>query len=58
MDHGRIVAIGTPTELKAKAGPGATLNDVFIQLVASSEGEREGSYGEVRRARRAIRDHG
>ena len=58
MDRGHIVAIGTPDELKAKAGPGATLDDVFIQLVASSEGEREGSYGEVRRARRAIRDHG
>ena len=58
MDRGHIVTIGTPDELKAKAGPGATLDDVFIQLVASSEGEREGSYGEVRRARRAIRDHG
>ncbi len=58
IDHGRIAAVGTPAELKANVGPDATLDDVFIQLVAANEGEREGSYGEVRRARRAIRDHG
>jgi ABC-2 type transport system ATP-binding protein len=57
IDHGRIVAIGTPGELKAKAGPGATLDDVFVRLVVPSEGEREGSYGDVRRTRRAIREH-
>jgi ABC-2 type transport system ATP-binding protein len=58
IDRGRIVAVGTPEELKAKVGPGASLDDVFIRLVAASETEQEGSYGEVRRARRAIRDHG
>jgi ABC-2 type transport system ATP-binding protein len=58
MDRGRIVAVGTPAELKAKVGPDATLDDVFVQLVAPTEGEREGSYGDVRRARRAIREHG
>jgi len=58
IDRGRIAAVGTPAELKARIGPNATLDDVFIQLVAASEDEREGSYGEVRRARRAIRDHG
>jgi len=58
IDLGRIVAIGTPAELKAKVGPGATLDDVFVHLVTPSEGEQEGNYGEVRRARRAIRDHG
>lgn len=58
IDRGRIAAVGTPAELKAKVGPDATLDDVFIQLVAANEAEREGSYGEVRRARRAIRDHG
>jgi len=58
INRGRIAAVGSADELKAGIGPGATLDDVFIRLVAASEGEREGSYGEVRRARRAIRDHG
>ncbi len=59
IDHGRIVAIGTPAELKARVGPGATLDSVFLQFVAATgETETEESYGEVRRARRAARDHG
>jgi len=58
IDSGRIVAIGTPTELKNRVGSDATLDDVFIQLVAATgEAETEGSYGEVRRARRAAREH-
>jgi ABC-2 type transport system ATP-binding protein len=59
IDRGRIVAVGTAAELKARVGPGATLDDVFLRLVAGTrETEMEGSYGEVRRARRAARDHG
>ena len=59
IDRGRIVAVGTPPELKARVGPDATLDDVFIRLVAAAgESETEGSYGEVRRARRAAREHG
>ena len=58
IDRGRIVAVGTPAELKAKVGPNATLDDVFVQLITPAEGEREGSYGDVRRSRRAIREHG
>lgn len=59
IDRGRIVAIGTPAELKARVGPKATLDDVFIGLVAQrGENEAEGGYGEVRRARRAAREHG
>jgi len=59
IDHGRIIAVGTAAELKARVGPGATLDDVFLRLVsATGEAEKEGSYGEVRRARRAARDHG
>lgn len=59
IDHGRIAAIGTSSELKARVGPDATLDDVFLQLVAdASETEIEGNYGEVRRARRAAREHG
>ncbi len=57
IDRGRIVAIGTAGELKAKVGPDATLDDVFVQLTEPAEGEREGSYGDVRRNRRAISEH-
>jgi ABC-2 type transport system ATP-binding protein len=58
IDRGRIAAIGTPTELKARVGPGATLDDVFIQLVAAaSETETEENYGEVRRERRSASEH-
>jgi len=57
--RGRIVAVGTAGELKARVGPGASLDDVFIKLVApTSKTESGGSYGEIRRARRAERDHG
>ena len=59
IDRGRIAAVGTPAELKARVGPGATLDDVFIQLVAAaSETETEGNYGEVRRERRSASEHG
>jgi ABC-2 type transport system ATP-binding protein len=59
IHRGRIAAVGTPAELKVRVGPDATLDDVFVGLVATtSEGEQEGSYGEVRRARRAAREHG
>ena len=59
IDRGRIAAVGTPSELKAHVGPDATLDDVFIHLVAATkETETESGYGEVRRARRAAREHG
>jgi ABC-2 type transport system ATP-binding protein len=59
IDRGRIAAIGTPSELKARVGPDATLDDVFIGLVAAGgETETEGSYGDIRRARRAAVKHG
>ena len=59
MHRGQIAAIGTPGELKASLGPDATLDDVFIRLVAAApESESEESYGEVRRARRAASEHG
>lgn len=56
--RGRIAAIGTPQELKSKIGPHATLDDVFEALVNATESEAERSYGDVRRARRAARQHG
>jgi ABC-2 type transport system ATP-binding protein len=59
INRGRIVAVGTPAELKARVGPNATLDDVFIGLVAQrGENEAEAGYGEVRRARRAARERG
>jgi ABC-2 type transport system ATP-binding protein len=59
IDRGRIAVIGTPADLKSKVGPNATLDDVFIHLVAgNAETEAERSYGEVRRARLAERGHG
>jgi len=32
LSHGRLVAIGTPNELKTRIGPHATLDDVFAAL--------------------------
>ncbi|HEY6256009.1 MAG TPA: ATP-binding cassette domain-containing protein [Xanthobacteraceae bacterium] len=54
IDRGHIVAVGNLAELKGRVGPDATLDDVFISLVAAGdESESEGSYAEVRRERRA-----
>ncbi|HXP05662.1 MAG TPA: ATP-binding cassette domain-containing protein [Stellaceae bacterium] len=59
IDRGHIAAVGTPAEFKARVGPGATLDDVFIQLVGGKgEAEMEEGYGAARRARRAAREHG
>ena len=32
LDHGRVIARGTPAELKARVGDGASLDDVFLEL--------------------------
>jgi ABC-2 type transport system ATP-binding protein len=59
IDRGRIVTVGTSAELKANVAPGATLDDVFVHLIsAAGETELGEGYGEVRRARRAEREHG
>jgi ABC-2 type transport system ATP-binding protein len=58
MAHGRVVAVDTPAALKARLGPGATLEDVFARLAGDSEVEAEKSYAEVQRTRRAAREHG
>jgi len=58
IDRGRIVALGTAAELKAGLGPDATLDDVFIGLIAGKDKEAEGSYRDVRRNRQALREHG
>jgi ABC-2 type transport system ATP-binding protein len=32
LSNGRRIALGTPSEVKASFGPGATLEDIFVQL--------------------------
>lgn len=51
MHRGKLAGLGTPRELKEKAGPEATLDDVFIELTGGLAGEA-GSYREVRQIRR------
>jgi len=41
MHRGVMIAQGTPAELKAQQGSGATLDDVFIALTGASMSERE-----------------
>ena len=36
LDQGKIVALGTPADLKAQHGEGATLEDVFVTLTGHS----------------------
>ena len=55
--RGQIVALGTPGELKARLGQGATLDDVFARL-AGSESEIQEGYRDAKLARRAAREHG
>ncbi len=55
MHLGKMVAIGTPTELKASVGGGGTtLDDVFIHYTGS-EIESGGSFRETGRTRRAAK---
>jgi ABC-2 type transport system ATP-binding protein len=56
MARGRIVAVGTPAELKARIGPEASLDDVFARLVHDFGGmEAAADYVDVKRTRRAVR---
>jgi ABC-2 type transport system ATP-binding protein len=57
IHKGRIEKVGTPGALKDELGPGATLDDVFAHLTGA-EIESEGSYRNVRQARRSAREHG
>ena len=56
LHNGRIEQIGSPAELKAPLGPGATLDDVFAHLTGA-EIESGGTYREVRRTRADARKH-
>ncbi len=55
IDRGRIRMVGTPAELKAAIGPGATLDDVFEKLVGGNI-EAGGEYRDVRLSRRSVRE--
>ena len=39
MYRGKTIALGTPAELKAAHGAGATMNDVFISSIEREEAE-------------------
>jgi ABC-2 type transport system ATP-binding protein len=54
MHLGKVAAIGTPTELKASVGEGATLDDVFVHY-SGYEVDLGGNYREVSRTRRMAR---
>ena len=52
MHRGRVADIGSPAELKAHVGPGATLDDVFAAVAGTAVTEEGGGYREVSRTRR------
>jgi ABC-2 type transport system ATP-binding protein len=53
MHLGKVAAIGTPADLKASVGPGATLDDVFVHFSGGIIQE-EGNYRDVRATRRTV----
>jgi len=54
MSQGRIVAVGSPAELKAATGSAATLEDVFAHFTGNAL-ESGGSYRDAVRTRRTVR---
>ena len=58
MHLGKLVALGTPVELAAQAGPKADLDDAFTYFTGSGlteSGEQGGQYRDVARTRRTAR---
>jgi ABC-2 type transport system ATP-binding protein len=57
MQHGRLQAVGTPSELKRNVSPNATLEDVFRHYAGSDlAGETSGTgLREIRSSRRTAR---
>ncbi len=59
MNRGRVVAMGSPRELKALVGPQATLDQVMEKLVGGETAEMgKGGYSDVRRERHTVTKHG
>jgi ABC-2 type transport system ATP-binding protein len=56
LHAGKLEETGTPQELKARFGAGATLNDVFAHITGG-ELDSGGSYRDVRQARRSAQSH-
>ncbi len=54
MHLGKLVALGTPAELAAQVGPGATLDAVFTHFTGSGL-EEGGTFRDVARTRRTAR---
>jgi ABC-2 type transport system ATP-binding protein len=58
MHLGKLVALGSPAELSARAGPGKNLDDAFTYFTGSDlegSGETGGGYRDVARTRRTAR---
>jgi ABC-2 type transport system ATP-binding protein len=55
MYQGRIRAEGAPGDLKARLGPGVTLDDVFRHYTGGTLDDAPGGIRDVRRARRTAR---
>ncbi|MEV0569106.1 ATP-binding cassette domain-containing protein [Dactylosporangium sp. NPDC050588] len=55
MHRGTVVVHGTPEELKARLGPNANLDDVFVAYSAATEETEEGALRDVQRTRRTAR---
>lgn len=54
MHQGRVAVVGSPRDLKARVGAGATLDDVFMHFAGASVDSR-GGYRDVQRTRRIAR---
>lgn len=54
MHLGKVAAVGTPSELKASIGEGATLDDVFVHY-SGYEVDSGGNYRDVSRTRRVAK---
>jgi ABC-2 type transport system ATP-binding protein len=54
MHQGRVAAVGSPRDLKAQVGDGATLDDVFMHFAGAGV-DSGGGYREVLRIRRTAR---
>ena len=54
MHLGKIAAVGTPSDLKASVGEGATLDDVFVHY-SGYEVDNVGNFREISRTRRVAR---
>ena len=53
LHNGQLEKVGTPAELKAGAGPNASLDDVFTQITGAEL--HPGEYRDVRQTRRSLR---